>query len=198
MGARAPDFLMHDESNHTDVALSSLLDGRHTIVLYWYCALRCDNEHCRNCHERAPRVAAATRRVTGANTGTKLCFVRIMGERSDATSFASAVGDTANHAIWLASLDPQPEYGVDRLPHVAVIHRTGLVVRNGDAADLDTLLVAMAAEPPEDEPLQAPSGADAPPVSETPPHSPPGSSSTRRSRTSSTANEARVGGCSIS
>jgi len=163
VGSLAPDVLLHDDHTSTDVALSSFLDGSHTVVLYWFCALRCENEYCRNCHARAPSVLAAVRKAAQAEiTGTTLCFVRIMGERADASSFASALGTAATDASWLSSFDPQPEYGVDRLPHVTVIHRSGLVVRNGDAADLDSLLLAMAAEPPEDQILEAPPAAGAP------------------------------------
>ena len=44
--------------------------------------------------------------------------------------------------------DLPPEYAIS-IPHVTVIHRSGLVVRNGKVGDLEPLVQAMLDEPEE-------------------------------------------------
>ena len=75
--------------------------------------------------------------------------VNVVGGGDDEADFAAKAGiETARRFV---CIDPQPAYGVSGLPHVTVIHRSGMVVRNGTAPDLEPLLDAMAAEPPDDQ-----------------------------------------------
>ncbi|MGB1598935.1 MAG: hypothetical protein ACPIOQ_39660 [Promethearchaeia archaeon] len=72
-------------------------------------------------------------------------MINVVGGGPGEAKFAQNAGLEKSRRF--VCVDPQPLYCVNGLPHVTVIHRGGMVVRNGRAPDLETLLDAMAAEP---------------------------------------------------
>lgn len=60
---------------------------------------------------------------------------------------ADAAGDLGvENCRRYSCIDLPPEYAIS-IPHITVIHRSGLVVRNGKVTDLEPLVQAMLDEP---------------------------------------------------
>ncbi len=84
-----------------------------------------------------------------------VCLVNVVAGGAEEAEFCAARG--VRSARRFVCIDPVPEYGVVHIPHCTVIHRAGMVVRNGklggpDVPDLEPLLEAMVAEPPDADP----------------------------------------------
>ena len=76
----------------------------------------------------------------------KVCLISTVGGGTDEETTAAELGVATCKRY--SCIDLPPEYAIS-IPHMTVIHRSGLVVRNGKVADLETLLPAMLAEPPD-------------------------------------------------
>ena len=80
-----------------------------------------------------------------AHTGKlKVCLISTVGGGVEEKEAAEELGVAVCKRY--SCIDLPPEYAV-AIPHVTVIHRSGLVVRNGRVADLVPLLDAMLNEP---------------------------------------------------
>lgn len=76
----------------------------------------------------------------------KVCMISTVGGGEEEENAASDLGVSV--AKRYSCIDLPPEYAI-KIPHVTVIHRSGLVVRNGKVADLAPLVQAMLDEPDE-------------------------------------------------
>ena len=78
------------------------------------------------------------------NPKLKVCLISTVGGGEDEAAAAEDLG--VAHAKRYSCIDLPPEYAV-KTPACTVIHRSGLVVRNGIVPDLPTLIPAMLDEP---------------------------------------------------
>ena len=76
----------------------------------------------------------------------KVCLISTVGGGEEEENAAGDLGVATCKRF--SCIDLPPEYAV-AIPHVTVIHRSGLVVRNGKVADLEPLVQAMLEEPPD-------------------------------------------------
>ena len=76
----------------------------------------------------------------------KVCLISTVGGGDSEEAAADELGVVKCGRY--SCIDLPPEYNVN-IPHVTVIHRSGLVVRNGKVADLEPLVEAMLNEPPD-------------------------------------------------
>ena len=84
---------------------------------------------------------------TSHATLVRLSVTVVGGDHVQEEQFVKETG--VKNSERFVAIDPHPAYAVSGLPHMTVIHRSGLIVRNGAVADLEALLQAMSEEPPE-------------------------------------------------
>lgn len=102
----------------------------------------CDREHCWRWRGRA-----CLARTLAHATLVRLSVTVGGGDHVQEEQFVKETG--VKNSERFVAIDPHPAYAVSGLPHMTVIHRSGLIVRNGAVADLEALLQAMSEEPPE-------------------------------------------------
>lgn len=139
-GATCPDVVLTDARTGELSKLSDIMkDRKEGCVLEWY------GHHCGPCAASAPQFEELAKKYQGK---IKVCMINIVGGGQGEAKFAETAGlATCGRYV---CLEPDPRFCVRGIPHVTVIHRGGMVVRNGTAPDLATLLEAMANEPVED------------------------------------------------
>ena len=76
----------------------------------------------------------------------KVCLVSTVGGGEQAAAAIDDLGAATCKSF--SCIDLPPEYAIS-IPHVTVIHRSGLAVRNGKVGDLEPLVQAMLDEPEE-------------------------------------------------